>query len=146
CEAFVINVNFRRKYLEAITLVIQQRDRVADDHVRELADGFANDLIARGDFGSSQDTRNANSDFWREVQDDAALNVALDRDEGGDTFAAIGVLFHRKIADLSWPVQRFGENRIRSVDERLNEFHSHERCSPARATGAPAALGSSLKT
>jgi hypothetical protein len=49
-------------------------------------------------------------------------------------------------ADAVFAESLQGPTRIGGVDERLDEIHSHERCSPARATGAPAAAGSSLKT
>src|SRR5271169_3498139 len=45
-EPFFAHMNFRRKYLEAEALIVQQRNRVADDHVCQFTYVFANDLLA----------------------------------------------------------------------------------------------------
>src|ERR1700693_357138 len=84
--------------------------------------------------------------FRRQVKNDAPFDVALDENQCGNTFAAIRFLIHSQIDDLAGRRQRFREDCVSGVDKRLNEFHSHERCSPARAMGAFTALGSSLST
>src|SRR6266850_8179955 len=40
-EPFVIHVDFRRKHFEVKPLVVQQRHRISDDHVRQLANRFS---------------------------------------------------------------------------------------------------------
>jgi hypothetical protein len=89
---------------------------------------------------------NADGHFRGKIEDDAAFDIALNQNERGDALAAIGVLVHRQIDNLCRSLQGLRKNRIGRIDERLNEFHSHERCSPASSTDTPAALGSSPKT
>src|SRR6266436_6691183 len=48
-QAFLVHVNFRRKNFESETAVVEQSDRVSDDHVGELANRFAHHLIALRD-------------------------------------------------------------------------------------------------
>src|SRR5260370_36046229 len=86
------------------------------------------------------------SDLRRQIENDAALDFALDDNERGDAFAAIRFFIHREVDDFRRRLQRFRKNSVRSVDEGLNELHSHERLSPASAMGAPTAVGSSLST
>src|SRR6267142_4347495 len=84
--------------------------------------------------------------FRRQIEDDVAFDFPFDQDERGDAFAAIRFLVHREVHYFCRRLQGLGKNGVRGVDEWLNKFHSHERCSPASATGAPVAVGSSLKT
>src|SRR5438034_692089 len=128
------------------SLVVQQRHRISDDHIRQLANRFFHDLFAGFHFRPRELARHPDRHFRRQVEDHAAFNVALDGDQRGNAFAAIRVSIHFQVHDFRRPLQRLRENRIRGIDERLNQFHSHERCSPASATGAPTALGSSLST
>src|SRR2546429_5641778 len=50
-------------------------------------------------------------------------------------FRSIRLLVHFEVHNSRRRLQRLRENRIRGVDEGLDQFHSHERCSPANATG-----------
>src|SRR5882762_6047452 len=93
-EALLAYVNFRRKNFEAEPLVVEKRDAVADDHIGEFADGFADDLLALGQGFAGELAGDAHGDVRGQIEDDAALDVALDGDEGSDAFAAIGVLVH----------------------------------------------------
>ena len=145
-ETFVLHVNFWREHFEAKTLVVEQRDGIADDHVGEFADGFARDLFAFVDGAAGEMAGNFVSDFGSDVEDDAAFDVALEENVRGDAFAAIGLFVHREIVDLRRRLEHFGEDGVGGIDEGLDEFHSHARRSPASATGAPTALGSSLST
>src|SRR5215475_12067663 len=77
-EAGFAHVNFRRKHLEPEALIVEQRDAVADDHVGEFADGFANSLFALREFGASKLAGHAHRDVRSEVKNHAALDVALD--------------------------------------------------------------------
>jgi len=139
-------MNLRRKHLEAKTLIIEQSYGISDHHVGEFADGFARDLLAFDNRGASEMACDFESDLGRQIEDDAALYFAFDEDERGDALAAIGFFVHGEVDDLCGRLQGLRKDGVGSVDERLDEFHSHERCSPASATGAPAAVGSSLKT
>src|SRR6267143_4716943 len=141
-----VHVNFRRKHFEVKSLVVQQRHGISDDHVRHFANGFTHHLLARFHFRARQQTGHLHGHFGRQVENHAAFNVSLDGDERGNAFAPVRVLIHRKVNDFRRRLQRFGKNRVRGVDKRLDQFHSHERCSPAMATGEPTALGSSLST
>src|SRR6266446_5430611 len=146
CQPFLVHVDFRRKHFEAKSLVVQQRHRISDDHVRQLANCFAHYLLARFNFHSCELAGHFDRHFRRQIKNDAPFNVSLDGDERRDALAPIRIFVHRQVHDFRRGLQRFCEDRIRGVDERLDQFHSHERCSPARATGAPVALGSSLST
>src|SRR4030095_7316809 len=44
-ESFVAGMNFRRKNLESVALIVEQGNRVSDDHVGEFADRFARGLL-----------------------------------------------------------------------------------------------------
>jgi len=125
-KSLLVHMDFGRKNLEAETLVIEKRDGIADDHVGEFADGLTNDLLAFREFRTGKLAGHAHGHFGREIEDDAALDVALDGDESGDTLAAISVLVHGEVGDFRGRLQRFGEHGIGGVDEGLNEFHSHE--------------------
>src|SRR5262249_44521725 len=110
---------------------------------------FANCLAGNllvGGFRASQDCGDLRRNFGSKVENDAPLDIALDCDKGGNSLPAIGAFFHGQITNLCRTLQRLREDGVRGVDERLNQIHSHERCSPASATGAPVAEGSSLKT
>src|SRR5215470_163117 len=87
-EAGFAHVNFRRKDLEAKTLVVEQGDAVADDHVGEFADRFANSLFALREFGAGKLAGNAHGDLGCEVENHAPFDVALDGNERGDALAA----------------------------------------------------------
>ena len=145
-EAFFIHVNFRRIDLETKTLVVEKRDGIADDHVGEFADRFANDLVAFLNFASREMAGHFHGDFRRKIENDAAFDIALDGDKSGDAFAAIGVLVHGKVENFGRRLNKFGKDGVGGVNKGLDEFHSHARFSPAKATGAPTALGSSLRT
>src|SRR6266436_107637 len=146
CQARFIHVDFWRKHFKMKSLVVEQRHRIADDHVRHFANRFFHHLLAGFNFRACKLAGHFHRHFLREVENHAAFNIALDGDERGDTFAAIGILVHREVHDIRGRLQRLRENRVRGADERLDQFHSHERCSPASATGAATALGSSLST
>src|SRR6266581_5997888 len=45
-----VHVNFRRKHFEMKSLIVQQRHRVSDDHVRHFANRFPYHLVARFHF------------------------------------------------------------------------------------------------
>src|SRR5215472_9113306 len=98
-KAGFAHVNLRREDLETKTLVVKKRDAVADDHVGEFADGFTNGLLALRQFRAGQLARHAHGDVRSEIQNDAAFDVALDGDQRGDAFAAIGILVHGKVTD-----------------------------------------------
>src|SRR5713101_6342900 len=146
CQSRFVHVDFRGKHFEMKSLVVEQRHRIAYDHVRHFANRFFHHLLAGFDFRACKLTGHFHRHFLREVENHAAFNIALDGDERRDTFATIGILVHREVHDIRGRLQRLRENRVRGADERLDQFHSHERCSPASATGVPAALGSSLST
>jgi len=101
------------KNLETEALVVEERDGIADDHVGEFTDGFANDLLAFRELRTSKLAGNAHGDFRREIKDDAALDITLDGDKSGNALAAIGVLVHGKVGDFRGRLQRFGEHRHR---------------------------------
>src|SRR5437016_2366396 len=146
CQTRFVHVNFRRKHFEVKSLVIKQRHRISDDHVRQFANRLFHYLLARFKLRTCELARHFHRHFRRQVENHAPFNVASDRDQRRDTLAAIRVFVHFQVHDFRRPLQRLRENRVRGVDERLDQFHSHERCSPAKATGAPTALGSSLST
>src|SRR6266700_367155 len=141
-----VHVDFRRKHCKMKSLVVQQRHRSTDDHVRHFANPFFHHLLAGFDFRACKLAGHFHRHFLREIENHASFNIALDGDQRGDTFAAIGILIHREVHDIRGRLQRLRKNGIRGADERLDQFHSHERCSPASATGEPTALGSSLST
>src|SRR5258708_1584730 len=141
-----VHVDFRRKHFKMKSLVVQQRHRIADDHVGHLTNRFFHHLLSGFDFRACKLAGHFHRHFLREIENHASFNIALDGDQRGDTFAAIGILIHREVHDIRGRLQRLRKNRIRGADERLDQFHSHERCSPASATGEPTALGSSLST
>src|SRR6266404_63352 len=145
-EPLVVHVDFRREHFEVKPLVVQQRHRISDDHVRQFADCFPHHLLTRLNFHSRELAGHFDRHFRRQIQNDAPFNVALDGDERRHTLPAIRIFLHRQVHDFRRRLQRLREDRIRGVDERLDQFHSHEWCSPASATGAPTALGSSLST
>src|SRR5882724_11159189 len=145
-QPFVVHVDFRRKHFEVKPLVIQPRHRIPDDHIRQLADRFPHHLLTRFNFHARELAGHFDRHFRRQIQNHAPFNVSLDGDERRHTLPAIRIFLHRQVHDFRRRLQRFREDRIRGVDERLDQFHSHERCSPASATGAPTALGSSLST
>src|SRR5271169_4953253 len=111
-EALFAHVNFGWIDLEAKALVVEKGDAVADDHVGELADGFANHLLAFGQSGAGKLAGDAHGDVGSEIEDDTAFNVALDGDESGDTLAAIGVLVHGKVGDLGGSLQGFRKDGV----------------------------------
>jgi hypothetical protein len=145
-ESLFIHVDFRGENLESETLVVEKGDGISDDHVREFANGFTYNLIARGNLRPCKLTCNSNGNFGSKIQNDPAFDVSLDSYKRSNAFTAIGILFHAEISNFCRSTQGLSENRVRCIDERLDEFHSHECCSPANATGVPAAVGSSLKT
>src|SRR6266446_1981854 len=141
-----VHVNFWRKHFEMKALVVQQRHRIPDDHVRHLANRFPHHLVARFHFCPREQARHLHRHVRRQIENHAPFNVSLDGDQRGNALAAIRFLLHFQVHDFRRRLQRLRENRIRGANKRLNQFHSHERCSPAIATGAPTALGSSLST
>src|SRR6267143_2043703 len=141
-----VHVNFRRKHFEMKSLIVQQRHGIPDDHVRHLANRLPDHLLARLNFRPRELARHLYRHFRREVENHAPLDVSLDGNERRDTLAAIRLFVHFQVHDFRRRLQRLREDRVRGIDERLNQFHSHERCSPASATGEPTALGSSLST
>src|SRR6266850_709658 len=145
-EPFVVHVDFRRKHFEVKPLVVQQRHRISDDHVRQFTNRFARHLLARFNFHSRKLARHFDRHFRRQIQNDAPFDISLDGDERRDALAPIRIFLHCQVHDFRRRLQRLREDRVRGVNERLDQFHSHERCSPASATGAPTALGSSLST
>src|SRR5262249_15472564 len=94
-EALIMDVNCGRENLEAKALVIEQGDRISDYHVGELADGFASDLFAGFDRRARENAGNLNGHFGSEVEDYAALDFALDENQGRDPFPAVGIFLHR---------------------------------------------------
>ena len=85
-------------------LVVEQRDGIADDHVGELANGFAHDLLA-GFYGSAcEDAGDLHGNFGRNVENHAAFNVAFDADERGHALAAVGVFVHLNVDDFRGPL------------------------------------------
>src|SRR5712664_3881050 len=142
----LIYMNLRRKHFEMKSLIVQQRHGIPDDHVRHLANRLPDHLLARLNFRPRELARHLYRHFRREVENHAPLDVSLDGNERRDTLAAIRLFVHFQVHDFRRRLQRLREDRVRGIDERLNQFHSHERCSPAIATGAPTALGSSLST
>ncbi len=145
-QALIVHVNFRRENFEAKALIVEQRDGISDDHVGEFADRFARDLFAFDDFGAGELACHLQSDFRSQIKNYTALDFAFDDDERGNSLAAIGFLVHGEVDDFGGRLQGLRKDGVGGVDERLDELHSHERSSPASATGAPAALGSSLST
>src|SRR5437899_182069 len=145
-QSLFVHVDFRGKHFEMKALVVQQRHRIADDHVGQLTNRFLYDLLAGFHFRARKLAGHLHRHFLREVENHAPFDVAFDRDERCHTVAAIRILIHREVHNIRGRLQRLRENRVRGADERLDQFHSHERCSPASATGAPTALGSSLST
>src|SRR4029077_9352686 len=78
------HVNFRRKDLEAKALIIEKRDRIADDHIGELTHGLANNLLALRNRRAGEMSRNADGHFRGKIKDDAAFDIALNQNERGD--------------------------------------------------------------
>src|SRR6266513_3625970 len=141
-----VHVNLRREHFKVKSLIVQQRHGIADDHVSHLAHRLPHHLFAGHNFCPRELARHLQSHFRREIENDAPFDVSLDGDERRDPLAAIRLLVHFEVHNFRRRLQRLRENRIRGVDEGLDQFHSHERCSPANATGEPTALGSSLST
>src|ERR1700722_896437 len=145
-KALLVHVNFRWEHLETKALIVKQGHGVSDDHVRKFANGFACDLFGALYRAARKMAGNLQGHLGSQVQNHAPFDVAFDENERGNAFASIGLFVHRQIDDLGGRLKRLREDRVRGIDKRLNEFHSHTRRSPANATGAPAALGSSLST
>src|SRR5205823_2539441 len=145
-KAGFVHVHFGRKHFEMKALVVEQRDGIADDHVGELANGFAHDLLAGFHLRACEDAGDLHGDFGRNVENHAAFNVAFDANQRGHALAAVGVFVHLDVDDFCGPLQGLGKNRVRRIDKRLDQFHSHDRLSPTSAVGAPEAFGSSLST
>src|SRR5262249_35371452 len=145
-EALVVHVNLWRKDLEAKALVVEQGYGISDDHVGEFADRLANGLLAIAHFSAREFGGDSRGNFRREIEDDAALDIAFDSDQRGDSLPTVGFFLHREVSNRRWTLQGLRKDSVRGVDERLNKLHPHERCSPASTAGAPTALGSSLNT
>src|SRR5579863_9319204 len=145
-QSLIVYVNFGWKHFEPKALIVEQRDGISDDHVGELADGLARDVLAFLDRASSEMAGDFVGDFRSDIEHNATFDVALKQNVRGDAFAAIRLFVHREIVDLCRRLEHLRENGVGGIDERLDEFHSHARRSPASATGAPAAFGSSLST
>src|SRR5262249_42175079 len=88
-EAFVAGVNFGRKDLEGVALVVEKSDGISNHHVGELTNRFAGDLVVGG-AGAGEDGGNSEGDLRREVEDDAAFDVSLDGVERGNSLPAVG--------------------------------------------------------
>ena len=73
------HVNFGRKDLEAKALIIEKRDRIADDHIGELTHGLANNLLALRNGRTGEMSRNADGHFRGQIEDDAAFDIAFNR-------------------------------------------------------------------
>ena len=65
------------------------------------------------------------------IEDDAPFDVAVDLDDCGNPFAAVGFLFHAHVADTSLALQALGEHSVGGVDERLDQLHLHDYFPPA---------------
>src|SRR6266481_4313457 len=93
-QPFIVHVDFRRKHFEVKPLVVQQRHRISDDHVRQLANRFPHYLLARRNFRARELARHFDRHFRRQIQNDAPFNVTLDGDERRDAFAPVRILLH----------------------------------------------------
>ena len=78
-KSFFAHVNFRRKYLEPESLIVQKGNRIADDHVGQFADRLADNLLALWNRRAREMPGNADGHFRSEIKNDAALDVALNQ-------------------------------------------------------------------
>src|SRR5690348_13469953 len=66
-EALIVDVNFGGKDFEAKALVIEQGYGISDDHVGQLADGFASELLGSFDRAACEVAGDFYGDFGGEV-------------------------------------------------------------------------------
>src|SRR5258708_15580417 len=80
----VVHMNFRRKHFEVESLIVQQRYRISDDHVRQLANCFFHQLITVFNFHPCMLPRHLNRHFRPEMQHilHSILSVASDASRG----------------------------------------------------------------
>src|SRR5260370_36242716 len=145
-QAGFVHVNFRRENFKVKSLIVQKRHGIADDHACHLAHRLPHHLLAGRNFRPRELAGHLQGHFRREIENNAPFDVSLDGDERRDPLAAIRLLVHFQVHNFRRRLQRLRENRIRGINQGLDQFHSHDRCSPANATGEPTALGSSLST
>ena len=104
-ESLIVHVNLWRKNFEAVALIVQQRHGISDDHIRELTDRLANDLLAIRYLCTGKNCSNLQRDFRSEIENDATLDIPLDDDQRGNTLPVIGSLFHQEVANHRWTLQ-----------------------------------------
>ena len=76
-ETFFVHVDFGRKDLETEALVVEQRDGIADDHVGELTDSFANNLLAFREFRTGKLAGDTHGDFSRSGRSDVSVERTI---------------------------------------------------------------------
>src|SRR5262249_32063746 len=79
-------------------------------------------------------TCHAHRSLGIKIENHPSFNIASDVDEGRDTLAAIGVLFHVQAAYGNRGFQPLRQDGICRIDKRLYQLHFHGQ------TPAPAAL------
>ncbi len=98
--AFLGGDQHRRMHAEVEALVVERRDGVAHNLVGEFEDGLFDQRVGFGQFSARVVAGHTHRGLRLEVEDDAALDVSRKLHHAGHAFAAIGILFHRKVVDL----------------------------------------------
>jgi len=81
-QALVVHVNFRGKHLEAVALIVQQRNGISDDHVGQFADRFANSLFVVDNFRSGKNGGNFQGYVRLQVEESDSQSIAVTRVQG----------------------------------------------------------------
>src|ERR1035437_2427561 len=90
----------RGMYAEMKALVVERRDGVTHDLVRKFEDGFLDQRVRLGQFGTGVVAGDLDCRLRFEVEYDPALYATRQRYHARHTLAAIGILFHGKVRHL----------------------------------------------
>src|SRR5690348_720577 len=111
--------------VEMTALIVESGDSVSDYLVGQLADRLANQFIRSCKLDAGKAAGYAQSSVGIDIEDNAALDLALHHDPSGDTFTAISFLLHGQLVEGRIALQHFRQHGISSVDVRLDQLHFH---------------------
>src|SRR5438132_11432758 len=67
-ESLIVHVNLWRKNFEAVALIVQQRHRISDDHIREFTYRLTHDLLAIRHLSAGKNCSNLQRNFRSEIE------------------------------------------------------------------------------
>jgi len=115
---------FPAETLEMKSLIVQQRHREFPMTMLAISQTVSrNHLLARSTSVPASWPRHLYRHLRREVENHAPLDDSLDGEQRRNTLAAIRLFVHFPVHIFVRRLQRLREDRIRGIDERLNQFH-----------------------